>query len=613
MRPAPMTTVSSGLSVEWTATSHSCANNMSSPRSMLPPPVRNIPVSNMSCVNSGGASARQRRAVSAIERTVADIAWRTSSSVTLTSTVFPPASSRPVTTAAVPVELGNAEPIAILISSAAVSPIATPYRSRMWSWIAASRSNPPERDRAPAHDAAHRHDRHLGPSAPDVDDQVADRLVDRQASPDRGRERLLDERHVAPATGEPDGLLDRTLLHLGAHRRYRDQDARFGEARRDRTLHDDLEHALRDVELGHRTRAERANRDHVARVAADQVPHLVAHPEHPAGAAVKRDNRRLVEDDPVALSVDQRVRGTQIDREVTPHQLPMTQWASPETSDSFFQMGTSSFRPLDAVAARLERIAPMRRRARDHDAGLADSKVSRAVQDRHLADRPLLEELVGDLVQTCHGKLVPRLVSKPGHVPGLRMVSNGTDEHAGAPRAVVGDQGQRLVHGERIGRHANRSLRHHVNHSRNRVREVPVTTKLLISVAMGAFMTACTAATPTGAPISPGVSPGGASPSVAPRTPASIALPWLPPQGVVVQRNGGVVFVGVDGRVLARIHGLRLANPTEARGRSCSSEEADGGSSSTPQAPGSGRSSGQEPISSARPTGMRSISRPRRG
>ena len=57
---------------------------------------------------------------------MADIAWRTSSSVTFTSTVSPPASSRPVTTAAVPVELGNAEPIAILISSAAVSPIATP-------------------------------------------------------------------------------------------------------------------------------------------------------------------------------------------------------------------------------------------------------------------------------------------------------------------------------------------------------------------------------------------------------------------------------------------------------------------------------------------------------
>ena len=55
-----------------------------------------------------------------------------------------------------------------------------------------------ERDRLPAHDAAHRHDRHLGATAADVDDQVADRLVDRQVRPDRGRERLLDERHLRP-------------------------------------------------------------------------------------------------------------------------------------------------------------------------------------------------------------------------------------------------------------------------------------------------------------------------------------------------------------------------------------------------------------------------------
>ena len=93
-----------------------------------------------------------------------------------------------------------------------------------------------------------------------------------------------------------------------------------------------------------------------------------------------------------------------------------------------------------------------------------------------------------------------------------------------------------------------------------------MTTKLLISVAMAAFMTACTTATSPGTSISSSVSPGVTSPSVAPRASVSIALPWLPPQGVVVERNGGVVFVGLDGRVVAKIHGLRLANPTEAPG-----------------------------------------------
>jgi hypothetical protein len=47
---------------------------------------------------------------------------------------------------------------------------------------------------------------------------------------------------------------------------------------------------------------------------------------------------------------------------------------------------------------------------------------------------------------------------------------------------------------------------------------------------------------------------------------ASIDLPWLPPQGVVVERNGGIVFVALDGRVLAKLHGFGLMNPTEAPG-----------------------------------------------
>ena len=61
----------------------------------------------------------------------------------------PVASARPVTIAARPRGTGNAEPIAILISSADFSPIATSYARRRWSWIAASRSNPPRRVEPP--------------------------------------------------------------------------------------------------------------------------------------------------------------------------------------------------------------------------------------------------------------------------------------------------------------------------------------------------------------------------------------------------------------------------------------------------------------------------------
>ena len=96
--------------------------------------------------------------------------------------------------------------------------------------------------------------------------------------------------------------------------------------------------------------------------------------------------------------------------------------------------------------------------------GLAHTQVARPVKDRHLADGPLLEELTRDLVQARHRQLVPRFISKAGHVPGLRMIANGADEHAGAPRGVVGDRDQRLVHGERIGRHANKGMIGHVPH-----------------------------------------------------------------------------------------------------------------------------------------------------
>ena len=71
------------------------------------------------------------------------IACLISSSSTLTSTVFPVESSRPITLAALPVGEGKAEPIAIFSSSADFSPIDTPYVTRMCSWTAASRSKPP--------------------------------------------------------------------------------------------------------------------------------------------------------------------------------------------------------------------------------------------------------------------------------------------------------------------------------------------------------------------------------------------------------------------------------------------------------------------------------------
>ena len=96
-----------------------------------------------------------------------------------------------------------------------------------------------------------------------------------------------------------------------------------------------------------------------------------------------------------------------------------------------------------------------------------------------------------------------------------------------------------------------------------------MTGKLLISIAATALLAGCTSpheptSQRTEAPSPPAVATPAATPS--PHAPASIELSWLPPQGLVVGRNRGVAFVALDGRVLTVIHGLTLANPTEAPG-----------------------------------------------
>ena len=318
MRPVPIATVSSGRSTTCTGTSHSCASSMSKPRSSAPPPVRNMPVSSTSCVSSGGASASVRRTASTMPRTGSPIALRTSSSESRTCTVFPLASSRPITTAALPVGCRERRSDRdldllrrLLADRHAVLVADVPLHGGVEVEAA-------DRHGSTAHDAAHRDDGHLGTPAADVGHEMADRLVHGQTGADRGRERFFDQGHLAHAR-RPDRFLDRPSLDLRTHRGHRHQHPRPREPHGHRAADHDLDHALGDVELGHRALAERADREHAARVAAQQLPGVLAHRQHFAGARVHRDDGRFLEDHALALAVHQRVRGAEVDREVPTH------------------------------------------------------------------------------------------------------------------------------------------------------------------------------------------------------------------------------------------------------------------------------------------------------
>jgi hypothetical protein len=79
---------------------------------------------------------------------------------------------------------------------------------------------------------------------------------------------------------------------------------------------------------------------------------------------------------------------------------------------------------------------------------------------------------------------------------------------------------------------------------------VPVTLKLLTSVVVATLFAGCATA---GNEAQDGTTPSTSRPAR-----VAIELTRLPPQGVVVQEDGGLTFLGVDGGVLYRLEDYRL-------------------------------------------------------
>ena len=170
-------------------------------------------------------------------------------------------------------------------------------------------------DRAEHDDPAERDHRHLRGAAADVDDEPADRLLDRQPGPDRGRDRLLDQVHLAGAGGQR-RLFDRALLDLGHARRRADDQPRVRAAAVDHLADEVPQHLLGHLEVGDHAVAQRPRgRDRGGR-ATDHPLGLGADRVDLAGPQIGGDDRRLGHDDPLAADVHERVGGAEIDRHV---------------------------------------------------------------------------------------------------------------------------------------------------------------------------------------------------------------------------------------------------------------------------------------------------------
>ena len=162
-----------------------------------------------------------------------------------------------------------------------------------------------------------RDDGDVGGAAADVDHHVARRLLDRQAGADRRRHRLLDQVHLA-GLGAVGAVLDRALLHLGDLGRHADDDPRPHPDRPVVRLLDEVgQHLLGDVEVGDDAVLHRLDGDDVAGRAAEHLLGFTADGLDAAVQLVDRDDRRLVDDDALALGVDAGVGRAEVDGEVS--------------------------------------------------------------------------------------------------------------------------------------------------------------------------------------------------------------------------------------------------------------------------------------------------------
>ena len=166
-------------------------------------------------------------------------------------------------------------------------------------------------------DAGERYHRNICRPATDVDDHVAAGLGNRQSCADGGHHGLLHKIDFA-GLGSVGRVFDRAFFHLGNFRRHTNNDPRMHQHLPVVGFLDEVvEHFLSYFEVGDYAVLHGLDGHDVAGRSAQHLLGFLAHRFYFACIFVNGHDRRLVDHNALAGSVDERIGGSQINGQIT--------------------------------------------------------------------------------------------------------------------------------------------------------------------------------------------------------------------------------------------------------------------------------------------------------
>ena len=145
---------------------------------------------------------------------------------------------------------------------------------------------------------------------------MAVRPRDVELRAERRRVRLFDQIH-APSARFHGRLNDRALFDLRHAGRHADDHAGLDERKFADFFEELVEHFLGHLIVRNNAVAKRPHGHNIARRSSEHVSRRRADLKHLAGVLIDRHNRRLAQDNSLALFIDQNIRGTKIDTDIS--------------------------------------------------------------------------------------------------------------------------------------------------------------------------------------------------------------------------------------------------------------------------------------------------------